>query len=45
MDSKELELIASDDELRDAAYNLELPDYMYGTVVPEKEFFIKLKNE
>lgn len=36
---KEFTIIA-DQEFRELAYKLKLPDCMYGTVVPEKEFFI-----
>ena len=37
--------IITDEEFRDLASNLELPDCMYGTAVPEKEFFIRQTNE
>lgn len=37
--------IITDEEFRDLANNLELPDYMYGSAIPEKEFFIRQTNE
>lgn len=36
---KEFTIIA-DEEFRELACKLKLPDCMYGNVVPEKEFFI-----
>lgn len=37
--------IITDEEFRDLTSNLELADYMYGSAVPEKEFFIRQSNE
>ena len=37
--------IITDEEFRDLTSNLELPDYIYGSAVPEKEFFIRQSNE
>lgn len=44
-DIKKNSTIITDEEFRDLASNLELPDYMYGSAVPEKEFFIRQTNE
>ena len=37
--------IITDEEFRDLANNLELPNCMYGSAVPEKEFFTRQTNE
>ena len=37
--------IITDEEFRNLASNLELPNCMYGSVVPEKEFFTRQTNE
>ena len=45
IDNKKNFTIIADEEFRDLANNLELPDCMYGSAVPEKEFFIRQSNE
>lgn len=44
-DIKKSFTIITDEKFRDLANNLELPNCMYGSAIPEKEFFIRQSNE